>query len=83
MLEEVLVCPDYFGIYYSEDFEDLVRYEPGDLVICADCGELMLVPIGGTICVACEGENLVWYDKDMPEWTIAELEAVGFFVIEV
>ena len=30
----------------------------GDLVRCSDCGELMLIQIGGTACGECESENL-------------------------
>ena len=54
----------------------------GDLVRCSDCGELMLIQIGGTACGECESENLQWYDSDRPEWTIAELEESGFIIIE-
>lgn len=54
----------------------------GDLVRCSDCGELMLIQIGGTACGECESENLQWYDDNKPEWTIAELEEAGFIVIE-
>ena len=54
----------------------------GDLVRCSDCGELMLIQIGGTACGECESENLQWYDDNRPEWTIAELEEAGFIVIE-
>ena len=54
----------------------------GDLVRCTDCGELMLMQIGGTACGECESENLHWYDDDKPEWTIEELEQTGFIIIE-
>lgn len=54
----------------------------GDLVRCSDCGELMLIQIGGTACGECESENLQWYDDNRPEWTIAELEEAEFIVIE-
>ena len=54
----------------------------GDLVRCSDCGELMLIQIGGTACGECESENLQWYDDNKSEWTIAELEEAGFIVIE-
>lgn len=54
----------------------------GDLVKCTDCGELMLTQIGGTSCGECESENLQWYDKNKPEWTIEELEKAGFIVVE-
>lgn len=54
----------------------------GDLVRCSDCGELMLMQIGGTSCGECESENLMWYDKNRPEWTIEELEEAGFIVVE-
>ena len=54
----------------------------GDLVRCSDCGELMLIQIGGTSCRECGSENLQWYDSGRPEWTIAELEEAGFIVIE-
>lgn len=54
----------------------------GDLVRCVDCGELMLMQIGGTTCGECESENLQWYDKNKPEWTIEELENIGFIIIE-
>ena len=36
----------------------------GDLVRCSDCGELMLIQIGGTACGECESENLQWYDDN-------------------
>ena len=55
----------------------------GDLVRCSDCGELMLIQIGGTACGECESENLMWYDEDKPEWTIDELEVDGFIIIEM
>ena len=54
----------------------------GDLVRCSDCGELMLMNIGGTVCGECESENLQWHDENRPEWTIEELEAEGFIIIE-
>ncbi len=54
----------------------------GDLVRCSNCGELMLMQLGGTACGECESENLVWYDENRPIWTIGELEAEGFIVIE-
>lgn len=54
----------------------------GDLVRCSDCGELMLIQIGGTACGECESENLQWYDDNKTEWTIAELKEAGFIAIE-
>ena len=60
----------------------LDRDNRGDLVRCSDCGELMLIQIGGTVCGECESENLQWYDDNKPEWTIKELENAGFIVIE-
>lgn len=54
----------------------------GDFVRCVDCGELMLIQIGGTACGECESENLRWYDDNKPEWTIEELEEKGFTIIE-
>lgn len=54
----------------------------GDLVRCVDCGELMLIQIGGTSCGECKSENLIWYDDDRPEWTIEELEEARFIIIE-
>jgi hypothetical protein len=54
----------------------------GDLVRCVDCGELMLMQIGGTACGECESDNLEWYDENKPEWTIDELEKAGFIIIE-
>ena len=54
----------------------------GDLVRCSDCGELMLIQIGGTACGECESEKLQWYDDNRPEWTIPELEEAGFIIIE-
>lgn len=54
----------------------------GDLVRCSDCGELMLIQLGGTTCGECESENLQWYDDNKPEWTVEELERNGFIVIE-
>lgn len=52
----------------------------GDLVRCSDCGELMLMQIGGTACGECESKNLQWYDEDRQEWTIEELEKEGFII---
>ena len=54
----------------------------GDLVRCSDCGDLMLIQLGGTACGECESENLQWYDDNRPEWTIAELEEAGFIIVE-
>ena len=54
----------------------------GDLVRCSDCGELMLIQIGGTACGECESENLQWYDEDRQEWTIEELEEERFIITE-
>ena len=54
----------------------------GDLVRCTDCGELMLIQIGGTACGECESENLQWYDDNKPEWTIEELKSAGFIIAE-
>lgn len=54
----------------------------GDLVRCLDCGELVLINIGGTVCGECQSENLQWYDADKPEWDITELEEAGFIVVE-
>lgn len=55
----------------------------GDLVRCSDCGELMLINAGGTICGKCKSENLMWYDEDKPEWTAEELETEGFTVVKL
>ena len=54
----------------------------GDLVRCSDCGELMLIQIGGTSCGECESENLQWYDDDRQEWSIEELVEEGFIITE-
>ena len=54
----------------------------GDFVKCVDCDELMLLEIGGTACLECESENLLWFDEDKPEWTVEELEEAGFTIIE-
>lgn len=54
----------------------------GDLVRCSDCGEVMLMQIGGTACGECGSENLMWCDADRPEWTVEELEELGVIVIE-
>ena len=54
----------------------------GDLVRCSDCGELMLMQIGGTCCGECKSENLMWYDNNKPEWTIEELKETGFIIVE-
>lgn len=70
-MEEVKVYADCLNMDYK-----------GDLVRCMDCGELMLIQIGGTACGECESENLQWYDENRPEWTIEELEENGFIVIE-
>lgn len=64
-------------------YMDCLDYEKrGDLVRCVDCGELMLIQLGGTSCGECESENLTWYDEDKPEWDIAELEEAGFIIVE-
>ena len=70
-MEEVKVYMDYLNVDHI-----------GDLVRCIDCGELMLIQLGGTACGECESENLIWYDDDRPEWTISELEEAGFVIIE-
>ena len=66
--------------------EEVIVYieknEIGDLVRCQDCGSLMLMQTGGTVCGECESENTEWYDKKKPHWTIQELEEAGFIVIE-
>lgn len=66
--------------------EEVIVYieknEIGDLVRCQDCGSLMLMQTGGTVCGECESENTEWYDKKKPHWTIQELEKAGFIVIE-
>lgn len=66
--------------------EEIIVYieknEIGDLVRCQDCGSLMLMQTGGTVCGECESENTEWYDKKKPHWTIQELEKAGFIVIE-
>ena len=54
----------------------------GDLVKCIDCGELMLIQIGGTTCGKCESKNLQWYDDNRPEWSVEELQENGFITIE-
>lgn len=54
----------------------------GDLVRCVDCGELMLIQIGGTVCGECGSEHLEWYDYLFPEWTIDELRNREFIIIE-
>lgn len=54
----------------------------GDFVRCVDCGELMLIQIGGTACGECESKNLIFYDNNRPEWTVEELEKNGFIIIE-
>ena len=70
------------GGFEHEDTYKFKNDNRGDLVRCSDCGELMLIQIGGTACGECESENLQWYDSDRPEWTIAELEESGFIIIE-
>lgn len=54
----------------------------GDLVRCSDCGELMLIQLGGTTCGECESENLQWHDVNKPEWNVEELKESGFIIIE-
>ncbi len=70
-MEEVKVYVDCLNMNHS-----------GDLVRCMDCGEVMLIQLGGTSCGECESENIQWYDEDKPEWTMEELEKEGFIVIE-
>ena len=55
----------------------------GELGRCSDCGELMLIQVGGAVCGECESENLQWYDNNKPEWTIDELKNKGFIIIEI
>lgn len=55
----------------------------GDFVRCMDCGELMLMQIGGTICGKCESENLEWVDTNHEEWSIEELKQMGYIIDEV
>lgn len=70
-MEEVKVYVDCLNADYR-----------GDLVRCVDCGELMLIQLGGTICGECGNKHLEWYDYNYPEWTIEELEQKGFIVVE-
>lgn len=70
-MEEVKVYADCLSIDHR-----------GDFVRCLDCGELMLIQLGGTACGECGGENLQWYDDNEPEWTVEELEKAGFILIE-
>lgn len=70
-MEKVKVYADYLN-----------EERRGDLVKCVDCGELMLIQIGGTTCGECESDNLQWYDDNKPEWTIEELESTGFIIVE-
>ncbi len=55
----------------------------GDFVRCSDCGELMLMQLGGTTCRECESENLQWADEKHQECSIEELEQLGYIVEEV
>jgi len=54
----------------------------GDFVRCSNCGELMLMQHGGTVCGVCESENLTWAVESKQEWTDQELEAAGYIVEE-
>lgn len=53
-----------------------------EVIVYTDCGELMLMQIGGTSCGECESENLQWYDDDRQECTIQELVEEGFIITE-
>ncbi len=55
----------------------------GDFVRCSDCGGLMLVQLGGTVCRECERGNLQWADEEHQECSIEELEQLGYIVEEV
>ena len=70
------------GGFEHEDTYKFKNDNRGDLVRCSDCGELMLIQIGGTACGECESENLQWYDSDRPEWTLSELKEAGFIIVE-
>lgn len=55
----------------------------GDFVRCSDCGELMLMQLGGTVCGECESKNLQWADEVHQECSIEELERLGYIVEEI
>lgn len=55
----------------------------GDFVRCSDCGELMLMQIGGTACGVCESENLQWADEEHQECSIENLKQLGYIIDEV
>ncbi len=54
----------------------------GDFVRCSDCGNLLLIQIGGAACCTCKSENLQWYDENKLEWSIDELIKEGFNIVE-
>lgn len=55
----------------------------GDFVRCLDCGELMLIQLGGTACGNCGSENLIWADEEHQECSIEDLEMLGYVVEEI
>ncbi|MFR2774831.1 MAG: hypothetical protein ACLTBR_03260 [Anaerostipes sp.] len=55
----------------------------GDFVRCIDCGELMLMQIGGTICRNCISWNLEWVDGEHQECSIEDLKSMGYTVEEI
>lgn len=55
----------------------------GDFVRCIDCGELMLMRLGDTVCRRCGSENLQWADEEHQECSTADLERMGFVVKEI
>lgn len=66
--------------------EEVIVYieenEIGDLVRCQDCGSLMLMQSGGTVCGECGSKKVEWYDEKRSHWAIQELEESGFIAIE-
>ena len=55
----------------------------GDFVRCSDCGELMLMQVGGTACGNCESENLQWADEEHQECSTEELESMEYIIDEI
>lgn len=55
----------------------------GDFIRCSDCGELMLIQLGGTTCCKCKSENLQWVDEECQECTIEELKQNGYIVEKI
>lgn len=55
----------------------------GDFVRCSDCGELMLMQIGGIACGECESENLQWAIDGLYECTVKDLKKMGYIIEEI